>query len=325
MTERSSAFVNGPVMVEQFTGVAIDTDEFGGSASHARYTGVATLVVPDRDGRCPAAIDLLGYLPDNVDAEPSRWPTSTRRPSVPRGRRPDPRVVDRQLRRPQGGGRDRRRGLGARSSRSLGRQRRHRVRDDRRAPGRHRREPADGPRRNARHPGVAEGSPVHRVLRCLQPPDHHARRHARLLPGQGPRMARDDPPRRPAGVRLRPRECAPDLCHPPQELRRRVHRDGLQDDGQRPVSRVAVGRDRRHGCRPGSRDPRPSSDARGAGRVRGRLRRTAAQPLRRRRARVHRCRHRSRRHPRRDQRQRSTCSPTSARRCSGRKHGNTPL
>ncbi len=76
MTERSSAFVNGPVMVEQFTGVAIDADELGGSASHARYTGIATLVVPDREAAAAAAIDLLGYLPDNVDAEPFRWPTS---------------------------------------------------------------------------------------------------------------------------------------------------------------------------------------------------------------------------------------------------------
>jgi acetyl-CoA carboxylase carboxyltransferase component len=76
LTERSSAFVNGPVMVEEFTGVAIDPDELGGSASHARYTGVAAFVVPDREAAAHVAIELLGYLPDSVDTEPARWPTS---------------------------------------------------------------------------------------------------------------------------------------------------------------------------------------------------------------------------------------------------------
>jgi acetyl-CoA carboxylase carboxyltransferase component len=75
MTERSSAFVNGPVMVEEYTGVAIDADELGGSASHARYTGVATFVVSDRAAAADAAVDLLGYLPSSVDVEPVRWPT----------------------------------------------------------------------------------------------------------------------------------------------------------------------------------------------------------------------------------------------------------
>lgn len=74
MTERSSAFVNGPVMVEQFTGIGIDGDELGGAATHARYTGVATIVVPDRAAAEDAAHDLLAYLPDNVDQEPFRWP-----------------------------------------------------------------------------------------------------------------------------------------------------------------------------------------------------------------------------------------------------------
>jgi acetyl-CoA carboxylase carboxyltransferase component len=74
MTERSSAFVNGPAMVEEFTGVAIDTDELGGSATHVRYTGVASFVVPDRESASLTALDLLGYLPNSVDSEPSRWP-----------------------------------------------------------------------------------------------------------------------------------------------------------------------------------------------------------------------------------------------------------
>ncbi len=74
MTESASAFVNGPVMVEQFTGIDIDVDELGGAATHARYTGVATMVVPDRKAADVAAQDLLAYLPLNVDDEPPRWP-----------------------------------------------------------------------------------------------------------------------------------------------------------------------------------------------------------------------------------------------------------
>jgi len=74
MTERSSAFVNGPVMVEQFTGVEIGVDELGGAASHTRYTGVATMVVADREAAALAAEELLAYLPNSVDVEPHRWP-----------------------------------------------------------------------------------------------------------------------------------------------------------------------------------------------------------------------------------------------------------
>ena len=73
MTARSYAFVNGPVMVEQFTGIGIDIDELGGAANLARYTGVPTMVVADRDAAVEAAEALLAYLPDNVDVEPARW------------------------------------------------------------------------------------------------------------------------------------------------------------------------------------------------------------------------------------------------------------
>jgi acetyl-CoA carboxylase carboxyltransferase component len=75
MTEQSYAFVNGPVMVEQFTGVQISIDELGGATNHARYTGVATAVVPDRAAAMEMVSQLLAYLPDHVDVLPPRWPT----------------------------------------------------------------------------------------------------------------------------------------------------------------------------------------------------------------------------------------------------------
>ena len=67
MTEGAYAFVNGPVMVEQYTGVPIDRDELGSASLHERYTGVATLVTDDCETAFEAAADLLSYLPDHVD------------------------------------------------------------------------------------------------------------------------------------------------------------------------------------------------------------------------------------------------------------------
>jgi len=75
MTSESYAFVQGPTMVEQFTGVAIDIDELGGAANHARYTGVPSAVVADRDTAIETVETILSYLPNSVDEEPPRWPT----------------------------------------------------------------------------------------------------------------------------------------------------------------------------------------------------------------------------------------------------------
>jgi len=72
MTESSYAFVNGPTMVEQFTGISMGVDELGGAAHHARYTGVASAVVADRAAAVDMISQLLSYLPDHVDAEPPR-------------------------------------------------------------------------------------------------------------------------------------------------------------------------------------------------------------------------------------------------------------
>jgi acetyl-CoA carboxylase carboxyltransferase component len=75
MTEASYGFVNGPVMVEEFTGVRVTTDELGGAGELARNTGVPCLVVPSRETAIEAVESLLAYLPSSVDDEPPRWPT----------------------------------------------------------------------------------------------------------------------------------------------------------------------------------------------------------------------------------------------------------
>ncbi|HEY8093002.1 MAG TPA: carboxyl transferase domain-containing protein [Acidimicrobiales bacterium] len=76
MTQESYAFVSGPAMVAEFTGVLIDNDELGGATVHARQSGAATLVVPDADGAELAVAELLAYLPSHTDSEPPRWPNS---------------------------------------------------------------------------------------------------------------------------------------------------------------------------------------------------------------------------------------------------------
>ena len=75
MTEQAYAFVSGPTMVAEFTGVVVDNDELGGASSHARYSGAAAIVAPDLDTALDAVAELLAYLPSHNDQEPPVWPT----------------------------------------------------------------------------------------------------------------------------------------------------------------------------------------------------------------------------------------------------------
>lgn len=72
MTQSSYAFVSGPTMVAEFTGVPVDTTELGGAAIHQRTSGAASLVVSDRDSAIEAVKELLGFLPDNADELPEQ-------------------------------------------------------------------------------------------------------------------------------------------------------------------------------------------------------------------------------------------------------------
>ena len=73
MTEDAYAFVSGPRMVETFTGESLENGELGGAGVHAASTGVASMVVADRDAALAALGDILIYLPSNVDDDPPRW------------------------------------------------------------------------------------------------------------------------------------------------------------------------------------------------------------------------------------------------------------
>ena len=75
MTVDSYAFVTGPTMVAEFTGVRIDNEELGGAASHARYSGAASLVAADLEAAIDMVAQLLAYLPQHNDEEPRRLQT----------------------------------------------------------------------------------------------------------------------------------------------------------------------------------------------------------------------------------------------------------
>jgi acetyl-CoA carboxylase carboxyltransferase component len=63
VTDDGYAFVNGPLMVRQFTGIEITKDELGSPASLERHTGLPVAVVPDRDAGVAYVEELLAYLP----------------------------------------------------------------------------------------------------------------------------------------------------------------------------------------------------------------------------------------------------------------------
>jgi acetyl-CoA carboxylase carboxyltransferase component len=75
MTEEAYAFVSGPTMVAEFTGVNMTNDELGGAASHSRYSGATTLVADDLPGAVDLAAAILSYLPQHNDQEPPTRPT----------------------------------------------------------------------------------------------------------------------------------------------------------------------------------------------------------------------------------------------------------
>ena len=72
MTEDSYAFVSGPTMVAEFTGITVSTDELGGATTHARHSGAASTVVPDLEAATVWVEELLEYLPSNVDELPPK-------------------------------------------------------------------------------------------------------------------------------------------------------------------------------------------------------------------------------------------------------------
>ncbi len=70
MTMDAHAFVNGPTMVRQYTGVNLDALDLGGAESHWTRTGVASLLATDRAEALDLTAELLAHLPDHCDQAP---------------------------------------------------------------------------------------------------------------------------------------------------------------------------------------------------------------------------------------------------------------
>jgi acetyl-CoA carboxylase carboxyltransferase component len=69
-TSEAYAFVTGPGVVETYTGEPITATALGGSGSHARNTGLASLVVDSEASALDALGAILQHLPDHVDESP---------------------------------------------------------------------------------------------------------------------------------------------------------------------------------------------------------------------------------------------------------------
>lgn len=72
VTANAYAFVNGPLMVLQFTGVDVSTEELGSPDSLERNSGLPVAVVADRSSAAALVEELLAYIPDSVDRDPTR-------------------------------------------------------------------------------------------------------------------------------------------------------------------------------------------------------------------------------------------------------------
>ncbi len=71
MSSEAVAFVSGPQMVAEFTGIQVGLSELGGTATHATASGLCAVESDDVDG---AVAELLDYLPSNTDELPPRAP-----------------------------------------------------------------------------------------------------------------------------------------------------------------------------------------------------------------------------------------------------------
>jgi acetyl-CoA carboxylase carboxyltransferase component len=67
MNGEAVAFVSGPQMVAEFTGVEVGLRELGGVATHARSSGLCAVEADDVEG---ALAELLEFLPANTDEIP---------------------------------------------------------------------------------------------------------------------------------------------------------------------------------------------------------------------------------------------------------------
>ena len=74
MTSDAFAFVSGPARVEEFTGVRIGIHQLGGTAMHARASGLCAIEAATEEDALAHVDHLLGLLPSNADELPPPGP-----------------------------------------------------------------------------------------------------------------------------------------------------------------------------------------------------------------------------------------------------------
>ncbi len=67
MTTDAFAFVSGPARVEEFTGVRIGIHQLGGTAMHARSSGLCAIEASSEEDAMAHVTHVLGLLPSNAD------------------------------------------------------------------------------------------------------------------------------------------------------------------------------------------------------------------------------------------------------------------
>jgi acetyl-CoA carboxylase carboxyltransferase component len=70
MTPEAFAFVSGPDMVLEFTGIELERVELGGTVVHATSTGICALPATDPDHAMALLADVITFLPAHTDEPP---------------------------------------------------------------------------------------------------------------------------------------------------------------------------------------------------------------------------------------------------------------
>ncbi len=207
------AYVSGPATVAAMTGRTVTREQLGGVGALTGRAGVAHVVAADEAEALDLAADILGFLPANVSELPRVWPASDpvdrpclraaalvpSEPTAPYDVRElvvD--VVD------DGDFLELRAGYAAALVTGL-------ARIDGRPVG----IVANQPLHLAGTLDIEasrQGGAVRAVVRRLRAPAGDLRRHARLPPRRGARVARDDPPRRASSPSPTRSPTVPRLC-----------------------------------------------------------------------------------------------------------------
>lgn len=74
MVKNSYSYVNGPRMVQEFTGVPIDHETLGGAAKHAQMSGLASFVAHSAESASEIIAELIFLLPLSSSASPTQIP-----------------------------------------------------------------------------------------------------------------------------------------------------------------------------------------------------------------------------------------------------------